>query len=145
MRFYSRLRNVSMPEIIRSMRNRDERWTKFLPIYAEKWRDTAINWITLCERLMIVFYEDLEENPIHELTRMVKFLGQPVLPRRIQCAVHLYAPMKGRQDHASQMTFDPYTSEMHGIVDGYITEVNRTLLQKNANPLPVYEKYLLSS
>ncbi|KAJ8023674.1 WSC domain-containing protein 2 [Holothuria leucospilota] len=144
MRIYNRLRNVSHPEIIQFLRDNDERWPKEFHRQSKNWRSTSLNWIKHCKRLMIVYYEDLTENPVRELTRMVAFLDQPIKPNRIQCAVYNYKPMASKE-HKSQMDFDPYTPDMYKALDGFITEVNETLIKKNAIPLPTYEKYRLSS
>lgn len=141
LRYYDRERNMSMPEIIAFMKEKDDRWTSGFLIQFEKWKNTALSWLTHCKRLMVVYYEDLEENPVRELTRMVAFLGQPIEPMRILCAVKSYSPIKGRGNHTSQMTFDPYTPQMHDTLDEFIAEVNRTLIRKNAVPLPTYGTY----
>ncbi|PIK54207.1 putative WSC domain-containing protein 2 [Apostichopus japonicus] len=140
-RYNSVLRNETKERIVEMMKTNDENWTKKFLAQYEKWKFTALSWIKNCKRLMIVFYEDLESNPVRELTRMVSFLGQPINPDRIQCAVHSFSPMKGRLNHTSQMTFDPYSPKLHNILDGYISEINQTLIRKNATPLPTYENY----
>ncbi|XP_071830998.1 sialate:O-sulfotransferase 2-like [Apostichopus japonicus] len=140
-RFFGGLKNISRNQLVESMESRNDHWTKVLLPQFQRWKLTNINWINNCKRLLVVFFEDLERDPVRELTRMVTFLGQPLSPRRIMCAIYNFRPMEA---HRSHMNFDPYTPEMHAILDSYIQEVNKTLLQKGGNPLPTYEKYALT-
>ncbi|KAJ8023673.1 WSC domain-containing protein 1 [Holothuria leucospilota] len=142
-RFSRSYRNLTTEDIIRNMKEEDVTWENHCKRKFTKWKDTALSWIKHCKRLLVVFYENLEDNPILELSRMVTFLEQPIQPRRILCAVKFYSPMKGSQGHRSQLTFDPYTPEMHSILDEFIKTVNQTLILKNAFPLPTYQKYYL--
>ncbi|XP_071822281.1 sialate:O-sulfotransferase 1-like [Apostichopus japonicus] len=141
-RFFAGVKNFTQSELKTSMEKSNEHWTNVLLPQFRRWKNLNINWLMNCKRLLVVFFEELEKNPAHEITRMVTFLGQPILPRRIMCAVRNFQPM---EKHRSQMTFDPYTPEMHDLLNSYIEQVNITLILKGGKPLPSYENYVKPS
>lgn len=100
-----------------------------------EWRNFNLNWIQRSKRLLVVFYEDLISNTMHELTRMLVFLRQTPNLHRMQCALMHYAAF-GKE--TSYITFDPSTPEQHHVLDQYIAEVNQSLIDRDAKPLPNY-------
>ncbi|XP_071831374.1 sialate:O-sulfotransferase 2-like [Apostichopus japonicus] len=113
----------------------EPRWKNgYFPNQSGFWRETNLNWIKHCKRLLVVFYEDLEQNPMYELSRMLQFLKQPIKIDRIRCSLQLYPPDLNH----TYLTFDPYTPEQRAHLDAYIAEVNEVLVARNGRPLPKY-------
>ncbi|KAJ8023533.1 WSC domain-containing protein 1 [Holothuria leucospilota] len=114
----------------------EPRWrTGYFPNQSGFWKNTNLNWIKYCKRLLVVFYEDLEKNPVYELSRMLQFLKQPLRLDRLKCALQLFPPDLNH----TYLNFDPYTPEQHAHLDRYIAEVNEVLVARNGRPLPKYK------
>lgn len=107
------------------------RWSHFVIWRVERWRSTNIDWIQNSKRLLVIFYEDLTADPARELSRMVRFLGQPVQPDRIRCAVKLNPLIN--QNHVDFKLYFPT------VLEKYISDVNDTLQSHNYRPLPTYD------
>ncbi|KAJ8035585.1 WSC domain-containing protein 1 [Holothuria leucospilota] len=105
-----------------------EIWIKSTEKSFINWHDLNLSWIKNSKRLLIVYYTDLIEHPERELTRMTMFLDQPVRPHLIRCATQAY-PWRDR-NHLPSKPFFPSR------LVKYIQEVNKTLIEKNARPLP---------
>ncbi|XP_071830905.1 sialate:O-sulfotransferase 1-like [Apostichopus japonicus] len=106
-------------------------WHHFVTWRVERWRSTNISWIQNSKRLLVIFYEDLTENPVRELIKMLQFLRQPILPDRVRCAVRLNAWQN--QKHIDFQV--PFPDMLHR----YILDVNETLKTFHYRPLPTYD------
>ncbi|KAJ8040170.1 WSC domain-containing protein 2 [Holothuria leucospilota] len=123
-------------------------WTRFVRKHADRWLGTAINWCRKSSRLLVVNYEDLQENTSEELMRMIKFLKQPLDMTRITCAVQELPSSQSTGvslgsfglRSKTYLTFDPFTKRMHERLDGHIATVNATLIRYGHAPLPNYEE-----
>lgn len=112
-----------------------EFWWDYFPMRSYEWRTFNLAWIKNSRRLLVVFYEDLLSNTKYELTRMIRFLGQPVQLHRMQCAMMHYA---SKQEESSYVDFDPTTPEQHRVLNQYIAEVNRELVARGSKPMPQF-------
>lgn len=128
----NKIKDPSLTEDDEKLMIQDEsRWSHFVIWRVERWRSTNIDWIQYSKRLLVIFYEDLTADPARELSRMVRFLGQPVQPDRIRCAVKLNPLIN--QNHVDFKLYFPT------VLEKYISDVNDTLQSHNYRPLPTYD------
>ena len=101
-----------------------------------RWDELIQDWLTLGSHILVVFYEDLLDNPIRELRRMLQHLSVPAEEHRLRClSQHI-----GGIFHRSQtLDVDPYTPEHIAVVGWALDRANVTLYKmKNIN-MPNYE------
>ena len=60
-------------------------WPYFLADQTRHWLGTAVNWTQHSSELLIVHYEQLKEDPLPQLRRVLRFLRLPVDERRLAC------------------------------------------------------------
>ncbi|XP_071835317.1 sialate:O-sulfotransferase 1-like [Apostichopus japonicus] len=121
---------------------KSEDWPSFVDKSAFEWLATATNWIRRSKRLIVVNYEDLQEDSTKQLLRMLEFLDQPLDVRRIACAIQEYPSTESTKvflgAKRSDLNFDPFSNEMHKRIEGHIRTVNVTLAQYGHSTLPRY-------
>lgn len=60
-------------------------WPDFLADQTRRWLGTAVNWTLYADELLIVHYEDVKNDPLPELRRILAFLELPVDEERLAC------------------------------------------------------------
>ena len=101
-----------------------------------RWDELIQDWLTLGPHSLVVFYEDLQDNPIRELRRMLQHLGVPVEEDRLRClSQHI-----GGIFHRSQtLDVDPFTPEHREVVSWALDRANVTLNDRKDIYMPNYE------
>ncbi|XP_022101368.1 WSC domain-containing protein 2-like [Acanthaster planci] len=125
---------------------RSKAWERYTLKEARRWRDTAIQWITKTQRIMVSHYEDRQRNTYEELAKIVKFLDVPVPQERLLCAVQECPSSTSRflgsilpAEHLGGRLYlrqNPYPAKTRVLLDSYIKEVNATLQKHNLTTLP---------
>lgn len=103
--------------------------------YSSWWASHALAWLQFSRRLLVVHYEQLLKDLIHQLRLITEFLNVSVPEERLFCAE------RNRDGHfkrtgSQRLTFDPFTEDMRTRIDGYVREVDRALRDKNLSGLP---------
>ena len=58
-----------------------------------------------CEKLLVVFYENLIKNPMEEVKKMIDFIGFKVDEERIRCLFnHTQGPAKRKHDQVCSIS-----------------------------------------
>ena len=71
------------------------------------------DWVIWSPNLLVVFYEDLVDNPIRELEKMIKYLKMPTNPERINC---LSPHVSGNFHRTGQVKVDPFTPDHQSLI-----------------------------
>ncbi|KAG7161829.1 WSC domain-containing protein 1-like 1 [Homarus americanus] len=115
-------------------------WSRFVHGQMEVWRAYALDWITLGRSVLVVHYEYLLEDPQRELLRILQFLRLRVEKQRLQCVM---ANLDGAfrrvtPDKISYRISDPYTKELHEVVEEGMRDVDLALVKHGWPGLPVH-------
>ncbi len=58
---------------------------QFAAVESSNWKAQALDYITLCKDLLVVFYEEVRRDPDGELDRILEFLKAPDHQERREC------------------------------------------------------------
>ncbi|XP_017343840.1 WSC domain-containing protein 1 [Ictalurus punctatus] len=110
-------------------------WPEFVETYSSWWASHALAWLQFSRRVLVVHYEQLLTDLVHQLRLMTAFLNVTVPEKRLLCAE------RNRDGHfkrtgSRRLTFDPFTEGMRTRIDGYMREVDRALRDRNLSGLP---------
>ncbi|XP_060765496.1 sialate:O-sulfotransferase 1 [Neoarius graeffei] len=110
-------------------------WPEFVETYSSWWASHALAWLQFSRHLLVVHYEQLLTDLVHQLRLMTAFLNVTVPEERLLCAE------RNRDGHFKRtgprrFTFDPFTEGMRTRIDGYMLEVDRALRDRNLSGLP---------
>ncbi|CAL4108252.1 unnamed protein product, partial [Meganyctiphanes norvegica] len=113
-------------------------WHRFVRGQIEIWRSYALDWIQMGRSSMIVHYEHLIEDTHREMLRIMKFLRLRVDEQRLDCTLkHNDGSFKrNTPNHIFYRLHDPFTPELHGIVEAAIDDVNDALEIRKWPQLP---------
>lgn len=119
---------------------RSSEWPEFVETYSSWWASHALAWLQFSRRLLVVHYEQLLTDLVHQLRLLTAFLNVSVPDERLLCAE------RNRDGHfkrtgSRRLTFDPFTNDMRTRIDGYVREVDRALGDRNLSGLP--QEYML--
>ncbi|XP_077869868.1 sialate:O-sulfotransferase 2-like [Saccoglossus kowalevskii] len=114
---------------LREFRNNAE-WEDFAMEHFKKWINMMYEWISSNKPLLVVHYEDLKNDTVHEVKRMLEFLNTTLVSERLQC---LEMDIEGNFHRHKEETFDfdPYTADMHTVIDENIRLANKLLTNIN--------------
>lgn len=103
--------------------------------YSSWWVSHALAWLQFSRRLLVVHYEQLLSDLVHQLRLMTAFLNVTVPDERLLCAE------RNRDGHfkrtgSRRLTLDLFTEEMRTRINGYMLEVDRALRDRNLSGLP---------
>jgi len=108
---------------------------------ASRWFEVIEDWIHFGKSLHFIFYEDLSEDPVGEMRRLLNYLGLPVQEERLNCITsHLTGNFR-RVKH--QSTEDPFTEDHHMMIRTVIAKAKTLISENRGGSLPVdkYEFY----
>ncbi|KAI5624498.1 WSC domain-containing protein 1-like isoform X1, partial [Silurus asotus] len=110
-------------------------WPEFVETYSSWWVSHALAWLQYSRRLLVVHYEQLLTDLVHQLRLMTAFLNVTVPEERLLCAE------RNRDGHfkrtgSRRLAFDPFTKDMRTHINGYMREVDRALRDRNLSGLP---------
>ncbi|XP_006820493.1 sialate:O-sulfotransferase 2-like [Saccoglossus kowalevskii] len=115
-------------------------WIDFFHKQRQRWLRLLVTWVESKKRFLIVHYEDLSNNPLHHLNRMLRFLNLTLTSKRLAC---VQTQLEGRyhRNHTEYFTFDPYNEEMHKQLDEDIMKANTILHSLNSSNVhkPAYD------
>ncbi|XP_071956126.1 sialate:O-sulfotransferase 2-like [Antedon mediterranea] len=125
---------------------KSEEWNAFVDVQINDWRDTALNWIKNTPKILVVHYENLEDNTFKEIHRMMDFLNVFATDNRIKCAIQEHPSSKstglslGNHFRKTRvyLTNNPFSDSQKELIDRNIEMVNSTLNSKGLTPLPAY-------
>ncbi|XP_006817743.1 sialate:O-sulfotransferase 1-like [Saccoglossus kowalevskii] len=121
--------------------NNNKKWTDFFSSQYFKWLRIIDKWISSEKRILILHYEELTQHPMQGLEKILNFLNVTFTPERRRCvADDIEGKFHRRNKEAFQ--FDPYSKEMHVIMDADIEIANRLL--KSINQTLVHKPSYLS-
>lgn len=87
------------------------------------------------EKMTTLYYEDLLQDPIKEVRRILKFLRVGPNEERLKClSRHLEGPFK-----SAKKIRDPFSIFEKTVINSAIKSVERSLERKGHPPLPNYE------
>ena len=84
--------------------------------------------------------QELTENPISEMRKLLNYLHFPVDEERLECIDKHSSGSFHRVHHQSE---DPWSHELHQMFDDTIDEANKMLIEKIGRSLPLtkYQYY----
>nr|XP_006819652.1 PREDICTED: WSC domain-containing protein 1-like [Saccoglossus kowalevskii] len=101
----------------------------------ERWRKLVVDWFKSGHPFVVVHHEDLLQNPISSVKKMMNYLNITLTPERLECLRNDIEGLFHRQ-HSEKFHFDPFTQELHEIIDEDIRVVNELLMSRNETPIP---------
>ncbi|XP_042236309.1 WSC domain-containing protein 1-like [Homarus americanus] len=130
--------DVKHVAVIDNSRYNTSEFRNFYQNMLNRWMDVIRNALENSRlRLLPMYYEQLREDPIKEVRRMLNFLRLKPNEERLVCvARHITGKMKG-----GQKKFNPYTKNEMNQAQEAVKIVNNLLVKRGLPPLPDYSKY----
>ena len=100
-----------------------------------RWFELIDDWVQFGSDLYFVFYEDLKENPIEEMRKLIAYLGLELDEDRLACPSRHLSESFHR---ATQHTQDPFTEEHHLMISSVLLRVERLLIDQFGIKMPKY-------
>ncbi|XP_027014463.2 WSC domain-containing protein 1 [Tachysurus fulvidraco] len=110
-------------------------WPEFVETYSAWWISHALAWLQFSRRLLVVHYEHLLMDIVHQLRLMTDFLNVTVPDERLLCAER-NRDGNFKRPGSRCLTFDPFTKDMRTRINGYMLDVDRALRNRNLSGLP---------
>ena len=104
---------------------------------ASRWFELIKDWLRLGEDVYMIFYEDMVQDPVREMRKLMEYLGLTVDEGRLSCISKHLTGTFHRTVH--QLT-DPFSSDHHLIVDNLIKKATKIVKEKTGKNLPT-DKY----
>lgn len=105
----------------------------FTSVY--RWFELINDWINFGKDIYIVFYEELKDNPVAEIRKLLLYLGLEVDEDRLAC---LSKHLSGSFNRTSKDTRDPFKEEHRLIVSSVVEKVDRILQNAFNRKMPNY-------
>uniref|UniRef100_A0A8C7TFZ8 WSC domain-containing protein n=1 Tax=Oncorhynchus mykiss TaxID=8022 RepID=A0A8C7TFZ8_ONCMY len=111
-------------------------WPEFVGSYASWWASHVLDWLRFGRRVLVVHFEELQTTLVPQLRSITSFLNTTVTEDRLLCAE---SNQDGhfKRSGVRQPTFDPFTPDMRGLIDGLIHAVDQALRDSNHTGLPL--------
>ncbi|RXG59628.1 hypothetical protein Avbf_04971 [Armadillidium vulgare] len=107
----------------------------------EKWGQINESILLWTKNLLVVFYEDLKENPLQELRRMLDFLEVKEDEKRISCLKkHMKGPAK--RDH-KELKIEAFTKSEKRLIAHSLANTLNLLRNRGIKPPKSYSKLIL--
>ena len=104
---------------------------------ASRWFELIEDWLRLGEDVYMIFYEDMVQDPVRELRKLMEYLGLTVDEGCLSCISDHLAGTFHRPVH--QLT-DPFSADHHIIIDNLIEKAGKIVKEKTGKNLPT-DKY----
>uniref|UniRef100_A0A8C8H8D4 WSC domain-containing protein n=1 Tax=Oncorhynchus tshawytscha TaxID=74940 RepID=A0A8C8H8D4_ONCTS len=111
-------------------------WPEFVGSYASWWASHVLDWLRFGRRVLVVHFEELQTALVPQLRSITSFLNTTVTEDKLLCAE---SNQDGhfKRSGVRQPTFDPFTPDMRGLIDGLIHAVDQALRDSNHTGLPL--------
>ncbi|KAK3851335.1 hypothetical protein Pcinc_042009 [Petrolisthes cinctipes] len=121
-------------------------WVEFVTLKIRLWRDFYIDWTSLTDphNIHITHYENVRDNLVGEMWKILNYLNIQPDPGRLQClANNADGLFKRKPSKSVPLDFNPFTQELKDLVYKAIDDVNSALevAGKEMLPLDKYEIY----
>ena len=103
--------------------------------HIKKWRTIAEDWVTAGD-VVVIHYEELRENKVAELEKMLNHLQIPLDRRRLSCVE--YADLNVFKRKKSKLKHSPYSKGLSRIIWKNIGEVDRLLVRMGQRGIPYH-------
>ncbi|XP_045623434.1 uncharacterized protein [Procambarus clarkii] len=115
-------------------------WARFVYGQMELWKAYALDWIILGRSVMVVHYEHLLEDPQRELRGIIQFLRLRAEKNRLQCVLANLdgAFRRATPDNIFYRLRDPFTQELHLVMEAAMKEVDTALVKHGWPGLPLH-------
>ena len=107
----------------------------FTGIY--RWFELIDDWIKFGKDLYFVFYENLKDNPVEEIKKLMLYLGLEVDHERLGCLANHLA---GSFHRISNQTENPFTEEHELMISSVVEKVDRILWDSLNIKMPIYKR-----
>ena len=106
----------------------------FVKVEIGLWEEIYVDFLSYGTHIMAVHYELFKLDPMKGLKQIHQFLGVPINPERMQC-IEERPSTKYKRKHQSYT--NPYDKDLTALVEASITKVQKLLLKRNLEPLPL--------
>ncbi|XP_058853876.1 sialate:O-sulfotransferase 1-like [Acipenser ruthenus] len=114
---------------------KSKEWPDFVSSYASWWASHVLDWMKFGRRLLVIHYEELKRELFPQLRGIVDFLNVTASDEHLLC-VESNQDGNFKRTGAKLRDFDPFTTEMKSLIDGYIKTVDDALRNSNFTGLP---------
>ena len=102
-------------------------WNEFVHHYIDYWTNIILEWVIKWDPptpILVVMYEDLVNNTVDELTRMLNYLDHHIDSEYIEAAIH---SIRFKRRHT--MKFQHFTVDQINILNQVIEKMEQALLK----------------
>ncbi|XP_070564891.1 sialate:O-sulfotransferase 1-like isoform X2 [Ptychodera flava] len=127
---------ASADDIMKRDSETEQDWNEFVTWHVTRWQDTMTSSLTVETSLLVVRYEDLEEDAEREILRIMQFLNTTVDEERLQC---LWENVENRNINRfdAPEVMKMYSDELREIVDKNIQSVSAILESIGSDPVKI--------
>ena len=107
---------------------------------ASRWLELIEDWLSLGKSIYIIFYEELVDDPVGEMKKLLEHLNLSVDEGRLSCISQHLSGTFHRKVHQAK---DPFNQDHHHVLDRVIEKAGMIIAQNTGRKLPVerYEFY----
>ena len=107
---------------------------------ASRWFELIDDWIIMGKDVYFIFYEDLAQDPVKEMRKLMAYLGLPVDEGRLSC---ISQHLSGSFHRTVHQATDPFTPDHHMMIRTVIEKADKMVKEKTGENLPLenYEYY----
>ncbi|XP_077990685.1 sialate:O-sulfotransferase 2-like [Glandiceps talaboti] len=96
---------------------KSQAWTDFVRVTSIGWESKTGKWLQTKKPLLAVRYEDVLDDTVKEVRRIVSFLNLTLDESRLKCVEINSEGVFHRPDIRKVMNFDPFTDAMHNDIE----------------------------
>ncbi|TRY78614.1 hypothetical protein TCAL_09488 [Tigriopus californicus] len=121
-------------ELVAGLRTKE--FHEFAKMELKIWMDIALDWLAVVPELFVIHYENFLEDKMKEIRKVLDFFNLPHDRARLKC-VASHQSSKFKRQHQNQIPKDVFTTELLSLFDDAIEKVNKFILSRDLEPLPV--------
>ena len=107
----------------------------FLMIGISRWLELIEDWVEFGTEVYFIFYEELLENPLGEIIKLMNHFHIPCSRLSLKC---LNTRLEGAFHRTSHIHANPFTSDQRRIVDMAIMEADRIIRRHIGRGIPFH-------
>ena len=109
-------------------------FSQFVMHGISRWREIIQDWLSLGQEIYLIFYENLRDEPVEEIRKLLIYLNIPVNEGRLDCIRRHSSGSFHRTVHQQE---SPFTEEQDKLIREAIAVANSMIKQKTGMELPL--------
>merc|ERR1712062_466171 len=112
-----------------------EDWEEFVKVEIADWVSLALSWSLTADQLHVVHYEQIREDPMKEVKKIINFLNIEEDPGRLKCLLK-YQNGFFKRKSKPKLSEIPFSRSLRSAIDKIIRSVDLVLVKNGYSHLP---------